>query len=198
MSFAICVNLTLFLAQVHKPNEEDFQKSSEILGCPGRERSSKAGLGEYVDQAPPPQLESVQGWQFVDTEHGPGLVGYGNSATPAIAKFALSCPGESLDLEYLLSYEGMGAVRVVVDTVDIEPRVSTTVIIDALWDSRESFPWFQTIRLPESSSSIHVTIQVLPDENAMINGSALLPDNGVDEVNNRGPREFQILGIQCC
>lgn len=180
------------------PNEEAFQNFFHaVLGCLGRERSTRIELGEYVDNPPPPQLESVQGWRFLETEHGKGFVGYGDSSTPAIAKFVLSCAGRSLDLEYLVSYEGMGAVQVVVDALDVEPPSTNTMIVDGLWESHASVPRFQTIPLPAHSTSIQVTIQVLSEANGMVHRSAL-SDNGIDERNNRGERKFKLFGMQCC
>lgn len=181
------------------PSEEALQKFiNEGLGCLGKERSTNIDLSEYVGKNPPSELEFVQGWQFLQTAHGPGFFGYGNfAATPAIAKFRLSCPGGSLDLEYLMSYEGMGAVLVVVEALDVEPPVNTTVTIDGLWETRASLPWFQTIALPEDSTSIEVTIQVLSEKDATVQRSAL-SDYRVGQRNNRGDRKFRLLGLQCC
>lgn len=187
------------------PGEKALQEFDQgEAGCLGSVRSTRIELGEYLSKPPPEQLVSAPGWAFrpPETGHGdPGLIGFGNSSSPAIASFNLSCTGQrrSLDIEYLLSYKNMGAVEVKVDAYDTdEPSPGASVIIDGLWGSPHSIPWFSTAPVPLGSKWMQVTITILSAEEEKVNGS-LLWDNGNDEgTGARGDRKFKLLSMQCC
>lgn len=181
------------------PAEKKFNAFDKEVGCLWHKRTTKIELGRFVGGDPPPQLQSSQGWNF-QKEHGkPGFIGYGNASTPAVASFDVSCFGQKsvLELEYLLSYDGMGVVQVVVDSNDPKQQSNTTVVIDGLWNSLASVPWFQTIAIPKDLETVRVTFQILSSESEPANES-LSSNEGIVGPSGRGPRKFELYSIQCC
>lgn len=181
------------------PDEKAFQQFGQLMGCVGSEKSTSLDLSLYVRAPPPEQLVSSDGWRFLNTGHGAGLVGFGNSSTPAVASFVITCTGQkrSLDIEYLVSYEGMGVVSVAIDSNENGQPLSSQNI-DGLWSSLASVPWVYSMPIPGASESIRVTIQTLPakDESAYEGYSSRdirMRDNRV-----RGDRKFRLIRMQCC
>lgn len=177
------------------PDEKAFRNfADQGVGCLGTKKVTRIELGQYVGKPPPKQLVSATGWSFLNTGHAAGFVAFGNSSTRAEASFNLSCGHmRHLDLEYLLSYEGMGAVSVAVTSNEIGP----TMVIDGLWESRASVPWFRTVPIPGDSKSVLVTLSIMSAENEE-DKKPSLSNSDMNKPSLRGDRKFKLISMQCC
>lgn len=211
-------NIANSIEQVHgtlsnpSPREIENQRFQDKLGCLGYPRSSIILLPNYLGKPPPRELVSATGWSFARLAgKQPGLIGFGNSSSTAMATFDILCTGERrvLDVEYLVSYEGMGAARVVVDArTGAEDSneggaksSKSEVIVDGLWGSQASCSWYETLPIPDtgntaSEATVRVTFEILSAlEEAKYAGSSHLFEA---EGNVRGDRKFRLLSLQCC
>ncbi len=184
------------------------------MGCVATPPSYAVEFGEYMDQPPPPELASATGWSFLNLYRTPGLTGFGNSSSSeaaAVATFDLPCAGSQrvLDVEYLVSYEGMGAIKVTVDPAPPrqdgegdgaadgvdgdggggESGAASVTFVEGLWGSHASVPWFETISIPEApegggpvDGTVRVTFEVLSaDTERLYDPPALFLDAGEDQ-----------------
>ncbi|CAM9485932.1 unnamed protein product [Ectocarpus sp. 12 AP-2014] len=195
----------------NSPSDIEHQHFQEGLGCLAYPRSYAVQLGSYERGPPPVQLVTAIGWSFSKVAGKSGLIGFGKSSSnPAVATFLLPCSGERrvLDVEYLVSYEGMGAARVVVDARPEAGEASATgnnstsaVIVDGLWGSHASVSLFETIPLPDTGSTtsegmIRVTFKILSaQEEISYASSRRLYKSG---RHLRGDRKFKLISLQCC
>ena len=173
------------------------------------ERSFKMNTAAYVGlPSPEEQVESV-GWSFSnDARGGRGLIGYGNSSQQAIVSFDLPCGGAKrvLDIGYLKSYSGMGAVRVVVRGADTDPNGKsdkesdgdTVVVIDGLWKSRASVLDYAVIPTPIGFDAIRVTFEALTANTEASQSSALSDVDESESGDVRMDRKFIVVQMQCC
>ncbi|CAN0249051.1 unnamed protein product [Ectocarpus sp. 12 AP-2014] len=193
------------------PREIQHQRFQDGLGCLGYPRSSTVPLFSYLGRPPPRELVSATGWSVAQNAGRPGLTGFGNSSNTAIATFDIPCSGERqvLDVEYLVSYEGMGAARVIVDARPGAEysnggganSIASEVIVDGLWGSQASVSWYETIPLPDtgntaSDATVRVTFKtVSAEEETQPDISSHLFDADGDV---RGDRKFKLFSLQCC
>ena len=173
------------------------------------ERSFKMNTAAFVGLPPPEeQVESI-GWSFSKDGRGRGgLIGYGNSSQQAIVSFDLPCAGARrvLDIGYLKSYSGMGAVRVVVRGADTDPDGKSdkesdgdsVVIVDGLWESRASVLDYAVIPTPIGFDTIRVTFEALTVNTEASHSSALSGVVGSESDNVRIDRKFTVVRMQCC
>ncbi|CAM9369461.1 unnamed protein product [Ectocarpus sp. 13 AM-2016] len=168
----------------NRPSDIEHQRFQEGLGCLAYPRSYAVQLGSYERGPPPVQLVSATGWSFSKVAGKSGLIGFGKSSSnPAVATFLLPCSGERrvLDVEYLVSYEGMGAARV--------------------GGSHASVSLFETIPLPDtggttSEGMVRVTFKILSaQEEISYASSRRLYKSG---RHLRGDRKFKLISLQCC
>lgn len=186
------------------------------MGCVATPPSYAVEFGEYMDQPPPPELVSATGWSFLNLHRTPGLTGFGNSSSSeaaAVATFDLPCGGSKriLDVEYLVSYEGMGAIKVTVDPAPPPPHhdgegegegaaggdaggggessAASVTFVEGLWGSHASVPWFETISIPEApeggdleDGTVRVNFEVLSaDTERLFDPPALFLNAGEDQ-----------------
>ncbi|CAB1102602.1 unnamed protein product [Ectocarpus sp. CCAP 1310/34] len=192
------------------PSERELQRFKSGMGCLANPRSAILQLDKYLDAPPPEELVSVSG-SSVSGDAGP--TGFRKDATdPAVATFDLVCDGGVglLDMEYLVSYEGMGSAMVEIEAgptaedVQDEGNSSTsTVIVDGLWDSHASVPSFETIPIPDAGGGRHVrvSIRIMSAEGERSSSSSRLFDFKGDldrEKEVRGDRKFKLISLQCC
>ncbi|CAM9457063.1 unnamed protein product, partial [Ectocarpus sp. 8 AP-2014] len=194
-------------------DERELERFKNGLGCLESTNSFELGLGGYLGTPPPSELVSTNGWSILQLAGAPGLTGFGNSSSnPAVAVFDLPCVGEKqiLDVEYLVSYEGMGAVKVSVGQVDAlgssaANNSTSDVVVDGLWGSHVSIPAFETIDIPDKGtrapeSMVRVTLEILSAEGERLYSPYLFAGvgNDVEQTSVRGDRKFKLLSLQCC
>ncbi|CAM9468653.1 unnamed protein product [Ectocarpus fasciculatus] len=194
-------------------DERELERFKNGLGCLESTNAFELELGGYLGTPPPRELVSTSGWSVLQLAGAAGLTGFGNSSSnPAVAVFDLPCVGEKqiLDVEYLVSYEGMGAVKVSVDRVDAHGGSETTsstsvVVVDGLWGSHVSIPAFETIDISDKGTSapdsmVRVTLEILSTEGENLYTPYLFAGVGNDEEQTdvRGDRKFKLLSLQCC
>lgn len=192
------------------PSEIEHRRFQDGLGCLAHPRSYAVQLGSYENGPPPVQLVSATGWSFSKVAGKSGLIGFGKSSSnPAVATFLLPCSGERrvLDVEYLVSYEGMGAARVVVDARpeagegSAKGNSTSAVIVDGLWGSHASVSLFETIPIPDTGSTtsegtVRVTVKILSAQEEISYGSSRRLHKSGRHL--RGDRKFKLLSLQCC
>lgn len=173
------------------------------------ERSFVLDAGAFVGLPPPQeQVESV-GWSFSeDTGGARGLIGFGNPSPPAVVSFDIPCAGERrvLDIGYLKSYSGMGAVKVVVrgcaaDThgeSDADSNSDIVVVLDGLWETQASVLDNVVIPTPSGFDTIRVTFEALSVDTETSYSSALSGMAGGDSDRVRIDRKFKVVRMQCC
>lgn len=169
------------------------------MGCLADARSFRFDAAHYVGIDPPEELVQSRGWSFSKDTHGAdGFIGFGNSSTSAVASFDLPCAGEKrmLDIGYLLSYRGMGAVKVVVDGYGSGPQERSTVI-DGLWTTMASVQGYHVVSIPEGRSATRVTFEVLSEQTEVAYAS-FLSKAGNDDGSVRVDRKFKLVNMQCC
>ena len=179
------------------------------MGCMAYKPSFEMRTGRFVGLPPPEQqVESVM-WAFSkDARGGGGLIGFGNSSANATVTFDLPCSGEKnlLDIGFLKSYTGMGAVRVVVKGFDSDADVESdkhsgdvvAVVVDGLWESQASMTEHVVISTQKGSDIIRVTFVVLSAYAETVYAN-FLPDVTTDESDmKRQDRKFKITSIECC
>ncbi|CAM9527033.1 unnamed protein product [Ectocarpus sp. 4 AP-2014] len=195
------------------PSERELQRFKGGMGCLANRRSSVLELGNYLDAPPPEELVSVTGWSVLKLSGEAGLTGFRKEATdPAVATFDFVCDGGEglLDMEYLVSYVGMGAVMVEIeagptagDLQDEGISNTSTVIVDGLWDSHASVSSFETIPIPDAGGggNVRVSLRILSAEEERSSSSSRLFDFKGDEDREkevRGDRKFKLISLQCC
>ena len=179
------------------------------MGCMEDERSFILDTGKFVGVPPPAEQVETVGWIFsTDTGHEGGLVGFGNSSRKAIVSFDLPCGGEQrmLEIGYLKSYSGMGAVRVEVGgshtrpngEADMDPSATTVAIVDGLWESRASLLDYAAISIPSNVETVSVKFEVLTADTEVSYSSALSGVAGSEADGVRRARKFKVLRMQCC
>ncbi|CAM9420751.1 unnamed protein product [Ectocarpus sp. 13 AM-2016] len=194
-------------------DERELERFKNGLGCLESTNAFELELGGYLGTTPPSELISTNGWSILRLAGAAGLTGFGNcSSNPAVAVFDLPCVGEKqiLDVEYLVSYEGMGAMKVSVGQVDAHGRPVTNnstsvVVVDGLWGSHVSIPAFESIDIPDKGTSapdsmVRVTLEILSAEGERLYTPYLFAGVGNDEEQTsvRGDRKFKLLSLQCC
>lgn len=156
-------------------------------------------MAKFVGKDPPPELVQSTGWSFVEASHTGGFLGYGNSSAKAFASFELSKAGEMgiLDIGYLLSYEGMGAVKLSVEW-EAMGADHTEMVIDGLWGSAASITGYKLISIPEGATTTRVTFENLSANTETLYSSQLFNNNAHLKDGVRGSRKFKIASLQCC
>lgn len=100
---------------------------------------------------------------MADVRGVPGMIGFGSSPDVVTATFELTCPGKSrmLEMEFVMSYIGMGAVLLTVTEIDgDEPNVS--VVVDGLRNTHFSLQQHEVLYLiPGELGPIRVTFELL-------------------------------------
>lgn len=191
------------------PEEAALLKFKTKMGCLAHERSFVLDASAFVGLPPPKQQVGSVGWSFSEDTHGDsGLIGFGNSSQKAIVSFDLPCAGERqvVDIGYLKSYIGMGAVKVVVRGSDKGPddgesghdSNDAVVIVDGLWETRASVPGYEVIPIPSSLDPVRVTFEVLSADSEAMHSRFLthVATNESDSV--RVDRKFKVVRMQCC
>lgn len=177
------------------PFEESLARFGKRMGCLADERSFRLETIEFVGVAPPRELVQSTGWSFMQEKHGnPAFIGFGNSSEKAIASFDLPCAGDRgvLDIGYLLSYGGMGAVKVAVEGLD------KPVVIDGLWGTIVSVQGYEIISIPTGLDTVRVTFEVLSVESEAPYAAYLFNATAGSEDRARGDRKFKLVSMQCC
>ncbi|MEP5088473.1 MAG: hypothetical protein ABJR23_03515 [Paracoccaceae bacterium] len=183
------------------PGDEALLLFEKTMGCLADERSFVLDAGAFVGLPPPKEQTESVGWSFSEDTHGDsGLIGFGNSSRKAVISFYLSCRGRKqvLDIGYLKSYSGMGAVKVVVSGSDINPdddtgngsNSSTVVVVDGLWETQASVPGYEVIPIPSGFDTIRVTLEVLSAETEAHHSAFLTHLAGNDSDSVRLDRKF--------
>lgn len=179
------------------------------MGCMADERSFVLDTSAFVGLPPPEQQVESVGWSFSQDKRGnSGLIGFGNSKSKATVSFELPCAGPRrvLDIGYLLSYSGMGAVKVAVNGSSTDPngvpdkdsKDDVVVIIDGLWESRASVQGNEVIPIPNGFDSVRVTFEVLSADTETLY-ARFLSDIATHESDNiRRDRKFKVVRMQCC
>lgn len=191
------------------PVEQALSLYETNVGCMAEERSFKMNTASFVGLPPPQeQVESV-GWSFSKDGRGRGgLIGYGNSSRQATVSFDLPCAGARrvLDIGYLKSYSGMGAVKVEVrgsdgDTdgeSDAGSDGTSVVVVDGLWESRASVLEYAAIPTPSGFDTIRVTFEAISSEAEASYSSFLSDAVGSEADSVRIDRKFTVVRMQCC
>lgn len=144
-----------------------------------------------------------------------------------MATFDLPCSRNRgiLDLGYLVSYDGMGAVKVVLEgspeALDVDVRreddlngageelnvgldiaqheegVSPDAVIDAMWGTIVSIVTYRTMAIPEGIKNdiIRVTFEILSEEGEIEHDTEMNPSG---KGRNRADRKFKLVSMQCC
>lgn len=182
--------------------EVSLSEYQSTLGCLAEDRRFHLDATTFAGLDPPKELLSATNWSFIADVHGvPGMIGFGSSPDEVSATFELPCPGKRrvLDIEYLVSYVGMGAVRLTVTGIDgDEPKMS--VVVDALWKTHASLQQHKVFYLPDEFGPVRVTFELLssqkekPYANFLADGAD--SSRGLDGV--RADRKFKLVRIQCC
>lgn len=157
-----------------RPGVQDNESSllETNMRCMVGERFFALDTCAFVGIPPPKQQVESVGWSFSkDTGGEEGeLIGFGNSLQKAIVSFDLPCAGEKrvLDIGYLKSYSGMGAVRVTVSgsqthrddgDSDKDSEGTYVVVIDGLWERRASVLEYAAIPIRSGFDTIRVTFE---------------------------------------
>eukprot|EP00904_Undaria_pinnatifida_P003349 jgi/Undpi1/13014/HiC_scaffold_7.g02678.m1 len=164
---------------------------------------------KFVGLPPPAQMVESVGWSFSEDERGPGgLIGFGNSSTSAVVMFDIPCASERglLDVGYLRSYIGMGAVKMVVSGSDTGPgdiagdhsNEDVVIILDGLWNTEASIVITEVIPTPSGIDNVRVTFEILSADKEPLHAK---PPHGVmagREGDIRLDRKFKVSTIQCC
>ena len=164
---------------------------------------------KFVGLPPPAQMVESVGWSFSEDERGPGgLIGFGNSSTSAVVAFDIPCASERrlLDVGYLRSYIGMGAVKMVVrgsdtgsgDIAGNHSNEDVVIILDGLWNTEASIIITEVIPTPSGIDNIRVTFEILSADKEPFHAK---PPPGVmvgREGDIRLDRKFKVSRIQCC
>lgn len=172
------------------------------LGCLADTRVFHLDATTFAGLDPPNELTSMTNWSFIKDVHGvPGMIGFGSSTDEVTATFELPCPGKRgvLDIEYLVSYIGMGAILLTVAGIDAdEPNVS--VVVDGLWKTHSSLQQHKVFYLPDTVGPIRVTFELLSPqkEESYSNLLADGEDNSTISDSVRADRKFKLVRIQCC
>lgn len=184
-------------------NEASLLEYQSTLGCLADQRSFHLDATTFAGLDPPGELLSARNWSFINDVHGvPGMIGFGSSPDTVTATFELPCPGTRrvLDIEYLVSYVGMGAVHLTIAPSDgAKPNIS--MVVDGLWTTHASLQQHQVFYLPDKFGPVQVTFDLLsPQMEASF--SSFLADGGTDSSNStesiRADRKFKLVRIQCC
>lgn len=182
--------------------EKSLSEYESTLGCLADERSFSLEAYRYVGFDPPKELLSSTNWSFIpDTQAAPGMIGFGSSPSDVIATFELPCPGKRriLDIEYLVSYEGMGVVHLTVAGTNGE-QPSMSVVMDGLWTTPASLYANKVLHLPDETGPIRVTFELLsPQKEASyssLHANAVAVLDGAESL--RGDRKFKVVRMQCC
>lgn len=175
------------------PLEKSVSNYEKQMGCMGYERLFRLDAENFEEV-----LVQSEGWSFSSSNETHGeiiFLGFGNTPSQqAVATFDLPCTGQRpvLDIGYLLSYEGMGAMKVTV------AGSGANVVVDGLWGSLASVGGYKAISIPEGSRKTRVTFEILtveseaPYSRALYNGTA-----HTAEMDVRGRRQFKITSMQC-
>ena len=189
------------------PHEEALSLFVPKMGCMADKRSFVLVAEDFVGLPPPEQqVESVEWSYSKDTRGKSALIGFGNSSHEAIVSFDLPCTGPRrvLDIGYLSSYIGMGAVKVVVRGSDTDPNdrpdkdKNSNDVIDGLWGSKASVQRNELIPIPNGSETIRVMFEVLSADTEESYTSFLVDAGGSKLDSVRQDPKFKILRMQCC
>ena len=179
------------------------------MGCMAEERSFDMKTAAFVGFPPPEELVESVGWSFSKDEQGRnGLIWYGNTSQQAIVSFDLPCTGERrvLDIGYLQSSYGMGAVKVSIRAADTDPvgefdkdsDGATVVVVDGLWETRATVQNYAVIPTPIGFDTIRVTFEGLTSDTESSYSSALSDAIGSEADIVRADRKFFVSRVQCC
>ncbi|CAM9361745.1 unnamed protein product [Laminaria digitata] len=192
------------------PQEQALSEFKTSMGCLARERFFVLDASKFMGLPPPKQQVDSVGWSFSEDTHGDsGLIGFGSSSPKAIVSFDLPCAGETgvLDIGYLKSYTGMGAVRVAVraDGTDADGESNkdsneTVAVIDGLWETRASELDYAVIPIstPSDVDTIRVTFEVISADTEASYSSLLSGVVGSKSDSVRIDRKFKVVRMQCC
>lgn len=182
--------------------EVSLLEYQSTLGCLADARLFHLDATTFVGLDPPKEVISMTNWSFIPDVHGvPGMIGFGSSADEVTATFELPCPGKRsvLDIEYLVSYIGMGAIILTVTGIDVD-EPSLSVVVDGLWKTRSSLQQHQVFYLPDKFGPIRVTFELLSPQKEESYSTFLADeeDNSTTSDSIRADRKFKLVRIQCC
>ena len=124
----------------------------------------------------------------MDSHGTGGLIGYGNQSS--VVTFDVPCT-EYLNIQYLASYERMGAVKVYFG--DDETGYT---IIDGLWKDKTSMSAYKRINIPKienEKEDVKVTFEILSKNTEK---SYTEIDQNSEKV--RMDRKFNLIELGCC